>query len=515
MTISVVVVPAIDSISLQLHRVSWDTDCDSFCSDIQALIEDTDFLETPLVRPREGIAGLYAYFNNVLPQQQQQQQQDSHNKKSHNIRATRLAMACGLLSKRFCGNVLFVRSFGGRWEDLTTEMIRGACCISPDLRTEVQDALSKRTNNGCGGDDNTPAASIPPSWLADATQQNYHDGAELAKVFRAMNIEGQQDKDASNGAKGNIENSANNNSYENGDDEKKNKSNLRNPLFVAKSPLCLHCRGPTNSLCNDCKGAYFCDPPRGCRQAGWSHSCLCPTWKYYSSHRTTLSSFSFLGEWHTELMGREFQIHEQPYEDFLKASLGVTVVASTTAKLVEGDAQSSSWWRTELYGWAGGTSASAYGVDPSIRRSYAEGFDPVTDIPTEKEITSQDWQRAGLQHRKNEVGLYTLKSWEEYYRLRNLPSSSPVALLATFPLTIYYAIEQYGQVPVTVSRMLKRPLRVHIVGAEKEMHFLDLFKEVGFLLLPELRQVRRRSRLLNSRFDPPTLRSTNSFTALY
>jgi len=30
--------------------------------------------------------------------------------------------------------------------------------------------------------------------------------------------------------------------------------------------------------------------------------------------------------------------------------------------------------------------------------------------------------------------------------------------------------------------MLKRPLRIHIVGVEKEANFLDLFQEVGFLL---------------------------------
>ena len=56
-------------------------------------------------------------------------------------------------------------------------------------------------------------------------------------------------------------------------------------------------------------------------------------------------------------------------------------------------------------------------------------------------------------------------------------------------MTIYHAIERFGEVPVTVARMLKRPLRIHVVGAEKEMNFLDLFKEVSFLL-PEDIEVR-------------------------
>ena len=86
---------------------------------------------------------------------------------------------------------------------------------------------------------------------------------------------------------------------------------------------------------------------------------------------------------------------------------------------------------------------------------------------------------------RNSVGLLRLDSWEQYYQLRSISRDSTVALLCTFPLTVYYAIERYGEVPCTVARMLKRPLRVHIVGAEKETNFLDLFQEVGFLLPPD------------------------------
>mmetsp|Transcript_11464 Transcript_11464/g.16356 ORF Transcript_11464/g.16356 Transcript_11464/m.16356 type:complete len:208 (+) Transcript_11464:703-1326(+) len=48
-------------------------------------------------------------------------------------------------------------------------------------------------------------------------------------------------------------------------------------------------------------------------------------------------------------------------------------------------------------------------------------------------------------------------------------------------MTIYYSIARFGEVPVTVARMLNRPLRLHIVGAEKEINFIDMFKEVSFL----------------------------------
>jgi len=133
-------------------------------------------------------------------------------------------------------------------------------------------------------------------------------------------------------------------------------------------------------------------------------------------------------------------------------------------------------------GWMGGESDSAKAVDVSTRRSYTEGFYPIPNIPLDrrpslKEMSSID---------RNSLGFLRLKSWNEYYRLRGIPMTSPVALLLTFPLTLYYAIVEYGQVPCTVAKMLKRPLRIHIVGAEKEVNFLDLFREVAYLALEDV-----------------------------
>ena len=76
-----------------------------------------------------------------------------------------------------------------------------------------------------------------------------------------------------------------------------------------------------------------------------------------------------------------------------------------------------------------------------------------------------------------------LKDWEDYYKLRGLSSASPVALIMTFPLTLYYAVYNHGTVPAAVAAMMnRRPLRVHCVGAEKEMNLLDSFTELGYLL---------------------------------
>ena len=81
----------------------------------------------------------------------------------------------------------------------------------------------------------------------------------------------------------------------------------------------------------------------------------------------------------------------------------------------------------------------------------------------------------GLDLERNNVGLISLSSWKEYYKLRGIPESSPVALLCTLPLTVYYAIEKFGEVPITVSRMLKRQLRVHVVSQKKIKCLLLLF----------------------------------------
>lgn len=176
-----------------------------------------------------------------------------------------------------------------------------------------------------------------------------------------------------------------------------------------------------------------------------------------------------LGDWHRHLVSRIFQQSDTPYEEFLE-SLGIH---KETAQ--------NSWWRTEMDGWSGGHSDSAKQIDVSIRRSYKEGFYPIKDgIPEEGPIDREIAAENGLSF--NKVGLFRIRSWTDYYKLRGLPHTSTAALLLSFPLTLYYCIVEYGEVPCTVARMLQRPLRIHIVGAEKELNFIDLFREVSFIL---------------------------------
>ena len=445
------------SIPLESHTLPTWGDPNSLQENIKSLLrEKSDYLETPLLRHQHHVAGLHAFYN--VPEQREGKE---------NIRATRLAMACGLFSLRFWGNVVIVRSLAGRLEDLHVDSIFGACCISPDLRLESQIVLGKQ---GSG----RPLDAPPniPDWLADAARQNYHDRAVLERLALVMKEPRKDYDDSDDDSWGN-----------DGDDKIKQSSSVDESIalpseiigdFLAKSSLCLHCRGPSNCLCKDCDGAYFCPEPRPCRSSGWSHSCQCLTWKLYVSHRNDLSTFPFLGDWCHELVGREFQCSELPYETYLR-SLGI-----------DRESSNSSWWRTEMDGWAGGKSKSALLVDATIRRSYVDGFAPLSVIPAERRVTINDFERVDLRVKENPVGLWVLESWRDYYLLRDLPKTSPVALLLTFPLTIYQSIVQYGDVPVTVARMLNRPLRIHVVGVEKELNFLDLFKEVGFLLPEDL-----------------------------
>jgi hypothetical protein len=396
---------------------------------------------TLLIRPTAGrVPGLYAYST-------------SHS--TPNIRATRLAMACGHLPLRFRGDIILFRHFH---TSLSLSDIKGAACVSPDLRASIQQQLGNTT-------------LIPP-WLTQAAQQNYHDTAalkEFAQVMTAKNPEQENTAETDQCQNGNADEDSDEDDEDTAEVGSEN-DNDEPRHFVAKDPLCLHCRRPSNVLCPDCHGCYFCESPRTCRADSWSHDCVCATWKLYSERRSLLKEFPF-NNWHLQLLTRENELSEEPCRQFLEDHLGLS-----------GSESSSSWWRTETGGWAGGQSSSAKMVDPSVRRSYEDGFAPIVEIPPQRRPSPDE--AAGF--KVNDMGLLQILTWTDYYQLRQIPLSSPVALLLTFPLTIYHAIATLGEVPVTVARMLKRPLRVHLVGVEKELNFLDIFQELGYLLPEDL-----------------------------
>jgi len=188
---------------------------------------------------------------------------------------------------------------------------------------------------------------------------------------------------------------------------------------------------------------------------------VCFSYQKYTARRDELSQCG-LGDWHAKLMKRAFELSEDPYIEYLCA----TGISRDTQ----------SWWITEFDGWSGGDSHSARTIDVQKRVLPKDGFHPI-NADFESTLTTLPQV-----NKDAETGMIIFESWADYYAMRSLSMNSPVALLLTFPLTLYYAIQQFGKVPVTVSRMLKRSLRLHIVGAEKELNLIDLFEETVSLM---------------------------------
>lgn len=74
-----------------------------------------------------------------------------------------------------------------------------------------------------------------------------------------------------------------------------------------------------------------------------------------------------------------------------------------------------------------------------------------------------------------------LSGWSEYYNLRELPLSSPVAALLSFPLSLYHIVTSLSV--ATKSDLAKgRGVVVHYLGPEVELDWLPAFSELGHLL---------------------------------
>ena len=255
--------------------------------------ESTNFLHvqtTLLLRPTQTRPGLVAYHLPlpfaVCP----------------NRRATCFAMTCGLFRSRFHGNVLVdfqqVPAVSPlqpeEKQKLLEQLVALARCgavNSPDAR------LWSLVDKGCNG--------LVRQWILMASRENYHDREAIKRwinITSACNLKEETSDHSRETTHGKDEEAQASQAYQGVHD------------FVTNEPLCLHCRKPTSSLCNQCQGAYFCPPPRQCRQQGWSHDCLCATWKTYVNRREQLSSFPFQAPWHKLLVSRSCQISHDPYE---------------------------------------------------------------------------------------------------------------------------------------------------------------------------------------------------------
>uniref|UniRef100_A0A1D1YAI4 Zinc finger MYND domain-containing protein 15 n=1 Tax=Anthurium amnicola TaxID=1678845 RepID=A0A1D1YAI4_9ARAE len=74
-----------------------------------------------------------------------------------------------------------------------------------------------------------------------------------------------------------------------------------------------------------------------------------------------------------------------------------------------------------------------------------------------------------------------LSGWSEYYSLRSLPMSSPVAAILSHPLTVYHILTALAI--DSKNRLVKgREVIVHYLGPEVELDWIPAFMEIGHLL---------------------------------
>lgn len=74
-----------------------------------------------------------------------------------------------------------------------------------------------------------------------------------------------------------------------------------------------------------------------------------------------------------------------------------------------------------------------------------------------------------------------LSGWSEYYNLRSLPLSSPVADILSHPLTVYYILTALSI--SSKNRLLKgKEVILHYLGPEGELDWMPAFAEIGHLL---------------------------------
>ena len=78
-----------------------------------------------------------------------------------------------------------------------------------------------------------------------------------------------------------------------------------------------------------------------------------------------------------------------------------------------------------------------------------------------------------------------ISTWMDWYTFRKVPLESPLALVFTFPLTLYHLLVKLRLVgPPSMARLQQRkPLRVHYLGVEgAEWNSLTCFRELALLL---------------------------------
>lgn len=79
------------------------------------------------------------------------------------------------------------------------------------------------------------------------------------------------------------------------------------------------------------------------------------------------------------------------------------------------------------------------------------------------------------------ASMVLLSGWTEYYNLRDLSMSSPVAALLSFPLSLYHIVTALN-VATKTSLVKGKEVVVHYLGPEGELDWIPAFSELAYLL---------------------------------
>ena len=120
-------------------------------------------------------------------------------------------------------------------------------------------------------DDQLPVTRMVQSWILQAAKENYHD-QEAVQRWMQITSSRRKPQNISSSSPDSSDSTSDDEDDDDGQDEQLNEEATQNNRvrqeFVTQKPLCLQCRRPTSTLCEGCRGAYFCPAPRLCRQQG-------------------------------------------------------------------------------------------------------------------------------------------------------------------------------------------------------------------------------------------------------
>jgi hypothetical protein len=206
---------------------------------------------------------------------------------------------------------------------------------------------------------------------------------------------------------------------------------------------CVQCRGPLKNdktLCAACRGVFYCS--KDCQVKHWraNHKIACQLYRHILSKPTTKDlPFTF-----------PLRVKPNKYEDWLEAR-GV---------LDKG------LWRRE----SRASAAYAYGQLPETKNKAEAWALPESALPAPL--------AKPLAKDQPEFPSEPLTDWKAYYEFRQLPLDSPIAVLLSVPLTLYYIISQC--LPEKYRK--RKELRIHILGAESELDQTPVLAELANLI---------------------------------